>query len=85
MTVSIEVLLFAGAKDACEQRTSMKLDFDVPGNITIQDMCDRIVHEYTAMRPILQCSAIAVNEEYVEYSSTLNNGDTVAIIPPVSK
>ena len=32
----------------------------------------------------LQQFAIAINEEYAEESSSINPGDTIAIIPPVS-
>jgi len=51
---------------------------------TVQDVLNQVVKAHPAVAPMLPSCAISLNEEYVEHSQPVSNGDTIGIIPPVS-
>jgi|TARA_B100002003_G_scaffold241383_1_gene263017 molybdopterin converting factor subunit 1 len=77
----VEVLLFAGAKLAFGEAV---LDVSLPDGAT----ADSLLQQLSAVNPVFERIAavtqMAVNEEYVPKAHLLYDGDTVAIIPPVS-
>ena len=76
-----EVLLFAQLAEAVGHD---RLTVDLPDDATVTDALVALSNDHAAivdMRPTL---AVAVNERYVKGSTALADGDTIALIPPVS-
>ncbi|ACN99052.1 conserved domain protein [Sulfurihydrogenibium azorense Az-Fu1] len=78
--MKVEVLYFSQVKDKVGKSSEI-VDFN--GN-TVEDLINYLTKIYPNIRDILQKSMIAVNENYAEKDSILNENDKVAIIPPVS-
>lgn len=77
----VRVLLFAGLREAAGTR---ELALDLPDGAAASALRDRLAHEHPPLAPLLARAALAVNEEYVTGDAALHDGDTVALIPPVS-
>jgi len=75
------VLLFAQAADAAGVRESV---FDVPARTTVGTVVDELCAQYPRLNPLRSTISIAVNEVYASLDAELREGDTMAIIPPVS-
>ena len=76
-----EVLLFAQLAEAVGHD---RLTVDLPDGATVADALDALSNDHAAivdMRPTL---AVAVNERYCNGATALADGDTIALIPPVS-
>jgi molybdopterin converting factor subunit 1 len=76
-----EVLLFANAAEAVGRD---RLTIELPDGATLADALDTLSSEHTAIADLRPTLAVAVNERYGSASTTLNDGDTIALIPPVS-
>ena len=77
----VTVLLFA---HLAETSGAERLSIDLPAGSTVADALDRLAGTHpsiAAIRPIL---AVAVNERYAATDQILCDGDTLALIPPVS-
>lgn len=72
----VDVLFFAELQEAVG---SEKVSYEAEG-MTIKELKDKWLQSLETIDQAM----IAVNEEYVEENVTLNKGDTVAFIPPVS-
>ena len=72
----VDVLFFAELQEAIG---SDKLSFEAEG-MTIKELKEKWLSSVER----IDHAMIAVNEEYREEDFMLNNGDTVAFIPPVS-
>ena len=75
------VLLFA---QLAETVGANRLTLELPDGSTVSDALDTLSGrhpEIADLRPIL---AVAVNERYSTHTAELTNGDTIALIPPVS-
>jgi molybdopterin synthase catalytic subunit len=76
-----EILLFANAAEAVGHD---RLTVDLPDDATVADALDALSKDHAAivsMRPTL---AVSLNERYVNGATALVDGDTIALIPPVS-
>lgn len=51
---------------------------------TVQEIIDNVLKAHPALEKIILNCAISKNEEYVQRTQSVQNGDTIAIIPPVS-
>lgn len=82
----VSVRLFAALREAAgTDRFDEEFRDDPPGGATLALLRQRIADRHPALRPYLERVAIAVNEEYViDQSTPLRDGDTVALIPPIS-
>ncbi len=78
----VTVRLFAGLRDLA----GSELVEEFPGaSVTVSALRDRLRDAYPPLRPYLGRVAIAVNEEYApDLTTPLHDGDTVALIPPIS-
>lgn len=75
----IKILLFTNLKEKLG-----KDNLDWQGNgLTITQLKEQLISEF-GLEDELQAVMTAVNEEFVDVTYTLIEGDTVAIIPPVS-
>ncbi|MFA7249595.1 MAG: molybdenum cofactor biosynthesis protein MoaE [Dehalococcoidia bacterium] len=78
----VTVRLFAGLRDLAG--SEIVEEFADP-TVSVSTLRDRLRDEYPALRPYLGRVAIAVNEEYApDLTQPLHDGDTVALIPPIS-
>ncbi len=78
--MTIQLLFFGITTDLVGTNNST---YDLIKNATIKELKEALVNDYSGLKNI-QEFAIAVNETYAEDELKLNEGDIVAIIPPVS-
>lgn len=79
--LSIKVRLFALYRERLQQS---ELTLIVPDGSTVWDLTDQLAREYPGIGPLIEHTAVAVNEEYADKSQTLVEGDELALLPPVS-
>ncbi|WP_029522936.1 molybdopterin converting factor subunit 1 [Persephonella sp. KM09-Lau-8] len=77
----IKVLYFSSVKDKIGLPSE---DIELTENSTVNDLVKLLSEKYPQIKDTLQNSMFAVNEEYASTDQKLKEGDTVAIIPPVS-
>ena len=78
---SVRVRLFAGLREAVGQR---ELNLRLHDGATVEDLREAIAERYPLVRALLGAIVAAVDEEYVEPTHVLREGESVALIPPVS-
>ncbi len=78
--MEIQITAFGIAKDIL---SSNKLTYQVNEGLSVHDLKARLLDEYEDFGK-LSSLRFAVNEEYVEDSFVLHEGDDVILIPPVS-
>ena len=79
--LSIKVRLFALYR---ERLKTSELTLMVRAGSTVRDLVDQLAQEHPNIGPLLEHTAIAVNEVYAENSQILTKGDELALLPPVS-
>lgn len=80
--ITVTVKLFAMIREVVgTDELMLTLSGDPP---VVSQVRDHLLSEYPMLMPVLPFSQIAVNEEVVEESSPLKQGDEVAVLPPVS-
>ena len=80
-TMKVQVLYFAGLQDLVGKREETYL---VEENASLKDLREKIFGQFPKMAAMGSAIRIAVNEEYAALDRPLCEGDTVALIPPVS-
>ncbi|MCK9486685.1 MAG: molybdenum cofactor biosynthesis protein MoaE [Dehalococcoidia bacterium] len=81
--MQVTVRLFAGLREVAGSDRLVE-DFDGQA-VTVETLRARLEEAHPGLRPYLSGVAIAVNEEYIlEPGTTLSDGDTVALIPPIA-
>ena len=60
------------------------LTLDLPRGVTASAATQAVAQQHPAIRDLLPRIALAVNQEYVSTDVVLNDGDELALIPPVS-
>jgi len=78
--MKLYILFFGITKDIVG---SNKLELDVKDEMTVQSLKEYFQNIYPEFKR-LNSFAIAVNSVYVRDNLTLQTGDEIAIIPPVS-
>ena len=76
-----EVLLFAGLAEAVG-KDSVTIELAEGANVT--DAVSALCRDHEAIASMRDALAVAVNEQYRPGTTALRDGDTIAIIPPVS-
>ncbi len=79
--MKIKILYFSSIKDKLKKASE---EIDIKENSTVEDLVTALKEKYPDISQNLDRVMIAVNEEYTEKSTKLKEGDTVALIPPVS-
>ncbi|NDJ18127.1 MoaD/ThiS family protein [Myxacorys almedinensis] len=79
--ITITVKLFAAYQEAYGVS---ELHLDLPEGSTVAMVCDRIIGERPELAPWLDLTRFGVNLQFVEPDTTLQSGDEVVLIPPVS-
>jgi len=77
----VTVKLFAVLR---ERAGLAELPLDLPDGHNVAGASKQLAQRLPAIRDLLPRVAFAVNCEYVPTSTVLNDGDELAIIPPVS-
>ena len=79
--MDVRVRLFARAKDLVGAET---VTVEVPREATIGDLRQKLAKQYPALAPILERSALAVNDEFADDALTVPGNSEIAVLPPVS-
>ena len=77
----VRLLFFGMLKDMAGQSSDW---MDLPAGASVRDALDRFASQSPAMRDAMQSIAVAVNQQYAGAETALNDGDEVALLPPVS-
>jgi molybdopterin converting factor subunit 1 len=77
----IKLLFFATIRDKVGVRS---LELDVPIDMTVKTLKDRLSEEYPVLRGSMKSILIAVNHEYAFDEVVLPPGAEIALFPPVS-
>ena len=75
------VLLFA---QLAEDVGKDQLTLDVANGATVADALAALADQHEAIASMRGALEMAVNEQYCPVTTVLQDGDTVALIPPVS-
>ncbi len=76
-----EILLFAQLAEAIG---TDRLAISLPEGATVADVLAKVANDHEAIASVRSALAVAVNERYCSPSRALSDGDTIALIPPVS-
>lgn len=79
--IKIQLKLFASIKDICG---FSEKDFFFEKPVTVNELINELSVLYPAVAEKKNILLVAVNENYTNTGTVINNGDTVAIFPPVS-
>lgn len=79
--MTVRLLLFASCAEIIGQK---ELDFTLADGSTVQSLLSRLTTEYPGLEALRDVLSVAVNTEYVKQTHPLEQGDEVALIPPVS-
>jgi sulfur-carrier protein len=76
----INILLFA---DLAQQAKTERISIDAQFPLNVEEVRTLLQNKIGKLSGI-ENALLAVNEEYVELTDQVNDGDTIAFIPPVS-
>jgi molybdopterin converting factor subunit 1 len=79
--MTVNVLLFALCSDIVGSR---KLTVEVAPGQSVQDLLSDLISKYPKLGQMERSLMISVNQSYVDRAQLLEDGDEVAMIPPVS-
>jgi len=79
--MQVRLLFFATLKDIVGAR---EMRVELPLGATVSDVLTHLEKKYPRVKDYRPVVLTAVNEEYVEQSTPVQDGDEVAIFPPVS-
>ena len=77
----VRVLFFASLKDIVGSR---ELPLEVADGSTISDLLSQLESNYPRMKDYRSVILTAINEDYVDKTARISEGDEIAIFPPVS-
>jgi molybdopterin converting factor subunit 1 len=77
----VRLLFFATLKDIAGSR---ELQLEVPAGTTVGDLWSQLERTYPRMQGYRTIVLAALNEEYVDRSARIEDGDELALFPPVS-
>ena len=79
--IRLTVKFFASARDAVGQK---KVEIEVDKNMTVEKLLEYLMEKYSGLDDLKKQIIIAVNKDTVPKNRRLENGDEVAVLPPVS-
>jgi len=79
--MKITIRLFALLKD---RAGTDRIDLDLPDKSTIAHAVEQLRHRLPALADHLNHIAFALNRSYTRSNTPLQDGDELALIPPVS-
>jgi len=78
--MNITILFFGITTDLVGEKS---ISYSINEKSSIKDLKELLLADFSSLKNLHQF-AIAVNEEYANDNLIINDGDIVAIIPPVS-
>ncbi|NPA13208.1 MAG: molybdopterin converting factor subunit 1 [Aquificae bacterium] len=79
--MKVKILYFSSIKDKLKKGSE---EIELPQGADLSTLINILKEKYPSVAESIQNSMFAVNEEYSTPDTKLNEGDTVAVIPPVS-
>jgi len=79
--LKVNLLYFSSIKDRLGKSRE---EVELPDGSKISDLYKLLEEKYPQIAESLPSVMFAVNEEYADRNTQLKEGDTVALIPPVS-
>jgi molybdopterin synthase catalytic subunit/molybdopterin converting factor small subunit len=79
--MQVRVLFFGMLKDLTGYSGA---SLELPEHATLRDLLTHYQEQIPRLKPIAASLALSINQEYAPLDSTLNSGDEVALLPPVS-
>jgi molybdopterin synthase catalytic subunit len=79
--MQVRLLFFATLKDIVGAR---EMQLELPPGATVSDVLTRLESNFPRVKDYRPVVLTAVNEEYVDHNAVVQEGDEVAIFPPVS-
>jgi molybdopterin converting factor subunit 1 len=79
--ITVHLRLFAGLHQLIGER---EIEMRLPDATTVAVLRDTLGARYPLVQALLPSLVCAIDEEYVDSSQILHDGDRVALIPPVS-
>lgn len=76
----VKILYFSSVRDKIGLQ-SEEIEFN---GKTLNDLKNTLIEKYPQIRENLEKVMFALNQEYADLNTFLKDGDTIAIIPPVS-
>lgn len=80
-SINVTVKLFAAYQEAYQVS---ELILELPPETTVALVLDQLVNEHPELNQWRNLTRFGVNLQFVEPDTTLQNGDEVVLIPPVS-
>jgi molybdopterin converting factor subunit 1 len=77
----VDVLLFAQIADDVGRD---RLTLDLADDATVSDAIDKLAAEHAGISAMRGCLAFAIDDAYCTANTKLRDGQTLALIPPVS-
>lgn len=79
--MQVRTLFFASFRDAIGASEAI---VELDDGSSVSDLLDHLLSEHSALAPVRNTVAVAVNQEYAALDAPLADGDEVALIPPVA-
>ncbi|MBL8101489.1 MAG: molybdopterin converting factor subunit 1 [Anaerolineales bacterium] len=77
----IKLLFFATIRDRAGTKS---LEMDIPANMTIQDLKDRLSTDYPNLKDSMKSVLITINREYAFDEAVVPANAEIGMFPPVS-
>ena len=77
----VKLLFFATLRDRAGTKT---LELDIPSNLTVQGLKDKISDEYPNLKDSMSSVLITINREYAFDEAVIPENAELAMFPPVS-
>ena len=77
----VKLLFFATLRDRAGTRS---MDLDVPADLTIQGLKDKISNEFPNLKESMSSVLITINREYAFDEAVIPQNAELAMFPPVS-
>ena len=77
----VKLLFFATLRDRAGTKS---MELDVPGDLTIQGLKDKLSVEYPNLKDSMKSVLITINREYAFDEAVIPQDAEVAMFPPVS-
>ena len=77
----VNVLLFARLRELAGQS---EMSCEVPAGSTIATVWQDLARQQPALEPFHRSVSCALNEDFARMTAAVEDGDTVAFLPPVS-